>query len=387
MMSVASVFVKNTFLVFKAAEEEQFARPHLCGHRSKSAEICRPSVARDAAVPQAQFESQLCRLNFLLRDGQEQGELSAAVPGAPSLASEKPTLQKALSSASGLMKAVGSNNSVSTMAPEDEEGCEEFGAASQPQAPLQDKPKPPRLTQAGVQPHAQPPQEKQLYRPPHLQARQQALHEERDRLRADRMRNSLGAQAAHGRSDRTRCYSSLSGESSQGSHRGASGGANTHNTMAFGKGFQHCNVPKNRSLAKDFTQAGPERAPTTLMLRNIPNRYTQPELIQELESLGFMGSFDFFYAPIDTGTMGNVGYAFVNFLSPAWAAQCQRLLGGYAFRNHQQRSRKKVATVSVAHLQGLEANIRHYENTAVNVRAHLKQCGPVIMSCIANSLA
>lgn len=141
--------------------------------------------------------------------------------------------------------------------------------------------------------------------------------------------------------------------------------------LSITKGFQHYTVPKNHNLAKEFPQASLEQPPTTLMIRNIPNRYTQHELIKELESVGFMGSFDFFYAPMDTGTMGNVGYAFVNFCSPAWAALCQQVLEGYAFRSHQQRSRRKVATVSVAHIQGLEANMRHYENTAVSTRMRL----------------
>mmetsp|Transcript_46905 Transcript_46905/g.131946 ORF Transcript_46905/g.131946 Transcript_46905/m.131946 type:complete len:264 (-) Transcript_46905:128-919(-) len=151
--------------------------------------------------------------------------------------------------------------------------------------------------------------------------------------------------------------------------------------------FQHQNVPKSLNLAAEFQKATPEEPPTTMMIRNIPNRYSQRELIAELEALGFAGSFDFFYAPIDSGTMGNVGYAFVNFVDPYWAEHCQRTLTGYAFKKHQQKVRRKIATVSVAHLQGLQANIRHYENAAVNGRNRSKCYGPVIMTAIASAMA
>jgi len=150
--------------------------------------------------------------------------------------------------------------------------------------------------------------------------------------------------------------------------------------------FQHTRVPRNLDLANAFSKVGLEKPPTTMMIRNIPNRYTQRELIRELEGLGFAGSFDFFYAPIDSGTMGNVGYAFVNFVDYTWGERCRNMIEGYCFKKHQQKMRRKVATVSVAHLQGLQANIAHYENSAVNGRARAKRCGPVIMTSIASAL-
>jgi len=81
-------------------------------------------------------------------------------------------------------------------------------------------------------------------------------------------------------------------------------------------------VPKSLDFAQE-SKASTE-PPTTVMLRNIPNRYTQLELIEELESLGFVSCFDFLYAPTDFGTMGNVGYAFINFTTADWAARALR---------------------------------------------------------------
>jgi len=81
-------------------------------------------------------------------------------------------------------------------------------------------------------------------------------------------------------------------------------------TSHDGKVYRHSHVPKSGNFVQELSKQGV----TTLMLRNIPNRYTQAELISELEGLGFgSGSFDFFYLPVDKGTSSNVGYAFVNF--------------------------------------------------------------------------
>merc|ERR1712241_309467 len=151
------------------------------------------------------------------------------------------------------------------------------------------------------------------------------------------------------------------------------------------KDFTHGLVPKTLNLAEEFSKAV-EAPPTTMMIRNIPNRHTQRELIEELERLGFAGGFDFLYAPTDFGTMGNVGYAFVNFVDAATAVRCRRDLDGFVFKKHQKKNCKKVATVSVAHLQGLQANLRHYERSAVAARARSRGCGPIVMAGLSNAV-
>eukprot|EP00933_Yihiella_yeosuensis_P041453 TRINITY_DN35847_c0_g1_i2.p1 TRINITY_DN35847_c0_g1~~TRINITY_DN35847_c0_g1_i2.p1 ORF type:complete len:390 (+),score=88.25 TRINITY_DN35847_c0_g1_i2:180-1349(+) len=140
--------------------------------------------------------------------------------------------------------------------------------------------------------------------------------------------------------------------------------------------FCHNLVPKNVNLVEKFSESIHE-APTTMMIRNIPNRYTQREFVQELTELGFGGSYDFLYLPLDKGTQCNVGYAFVNFLEPSTAQWCTQVFDNYSFKKFQ-KARGKIAAVSVAHLQGYEANMRHYENSAVHGIARMKkqQQGP-----------
>merc|ERR1719362_1494224 len=55
-------------------------------------------------------------------------------------------------------------------------------------------------------------------------------------------------------------------------------------------------------------------AGTTVMLRNIPNKYTRDMLIKRL-NMSFEGQFDFLYLPIDFRNKCNVGYCFINFRS------------------------------------------------------------------------
>jgi len=148
------------------------------------------------------------------------------------------------------------------------------------------------------------------------------------------------------------------------------------------RNFRHSLVPKNIDMAKPSEASSlADSTSTTLMIRNLPNRYSQDELIDELESLGFLGTFDFFYAPVDVGSLFNVGYAFVNFVDAAWAARCRSMLDGYTFERHLKSptAKRRAATVSVAHLQGFEANMNHYEKAAVSKKARAKRSGPVVM--------
>lgn len=52
---------------------------------------------------------------------------------------------------------------------------------------------------------------------------------------------------------------------------------------------------------------------TTIMLRNIPNKYSRQMLIDQLHSAGFLGQIDYLYLPIDFANRCNVGYCFINF--------------------------------------------------------------------------
>jgi hypothetical protein len=101
---------------------------------------------------------------------------------------------------------------------------------------------------------------------------------------------------------------------------------------------------------------------TTIMLRNIPNRYTNGQLIVELNEEGFAGTYNFLYVPIDFRNNCNVGYAFVNFLTEDWCQSFSEHMEGYRF---QRFNSAKRACCVPAYVQGLEANVEHYRSTLV----------------------
>ncbi|KAF4672480.1 hypothetical protein FOL47_000479 [Perkinsus chesapeaki] len=96
--------------------------------------------------------------------------------------------------------------------------------------------------------------------------------------------------------------------------------------------------------------------------KHIPNRYTQSELIAEINTLGFGGTFDFFYLPIDHNTRANYGYCFINFTAPSVAALFSDAVSG---KQLQQSSSRKVVQIVPAKLQGFDANLLHYSKKAV----------------------
>lgn len=131
-----------------------------------------------------------------------------------------------------------------------------------------------------------------------------------------------------------------------------------------GSGRNHACVPRRVNLASNLEQ-NQNRETTTVMIRNVPNQYHRGHFMQELDRLGLCGKYDFVYLPIDRQTQWNVGYAFVNLESPEECDKCMKLMNGHKFKKLHPGQQQRCAQVSVAHLQGIEANLAHFNNTAV----------------------
>lgn len=102
---------------------------------------------------------------------------------------------------------------------------------------------------------------------------------------------------------------------------------------------------------------------TTVMFRNIPNKYTRDMLVKQLESEPTLqGTYDFVYMPIDFKNQCNVGYAFINFRT---TEACESFLGCYHKFDVGKGLSKKVAEVTPARVQGYEENVQRLRNSPV----------------------
>ena len=93
---------------------------------------------------------------------------------------------------------------------------------------------------------------------------------------------------------------------------------------------------------------------TTLMVRNIPTRFTSVSFLRILDECGFRTSFDFFYLPMDFRTGKNMGYCFLNFYSAAVANSFAILFHG---RRLRMTTSTKVIEVTPSRRQGLRENV------------------------------
>eukprot|EP00929_Paragymnodinium_shiwhaense_P012637 TRINITY_DN12005_c0_g1_i1.p1 TRINITY_DN12005_c0_g1~~TRINITY_DN12005_c0_g1_i1.p1 ORF type:complete len:527 (+),score=86.76 TRINITY_DN12005_c0_g1_i1:195-1775(+) len=107
----------------------------------------------------------------------------------------------------------------------------------------------------------------------------------------------------------------------------------------------------------------PKAEPTTVMLRNIPNRYTQSMLLKLLEERGYAGLYDFVYLPMDFRNGVNLGYAFVNLLRHEDALAFMEMFQGFS---QWVVDSVKVCETSWAHPhQGLLEHVERYRNSPV----------------------
>lgn len=108
---------------------------------------------------------------------------------------------------------------------------------------------------------------------------------------------------------------------------------------------------------------------TTVIVRNICQRYTRAQLLDLLERKGLRLSCDFLYLPVDFSSGKTLGYAFLNFVSNDWAEFCHNVLNGERDAASGEGDDAsggmalKVAWMSAQ--QGLAANIRRYKNSSV----------------------
>ena len=96
---------------------------------------------------------------------------------------------------------------------------------------------------------------------------------------------------------------------------------------------------------------------TTVMIRNIPIKYTDKILNEDLKE--FKGKYDCLYMPYDYEKNGNKGYAFINFVNPLHILYFYETFNG---RKWDQFESNKICELNSAHFQGINEIQKHAKN-------------------------
>ena len=109
----------------------------------------------------------------------------------------------------------------------------------------------------------------------------------------------------------------------------------------------------------DINNVDPRK--TTVMIRNIPNRYTK-EMMMDMFNKKFRDGYNFFYLPIDHEKNANFGYAFINFNDSGVLRAFYQTFHGSKWPVFNS---EKVCEISYARIQGLELCDEHFKNSSL----------------------
>ncbi|KAM3386735.1 hypothetical protein ACQJBY_009959 [Aegilops geniculata] len=115
-----------------------------------------------------------------------------------------------------------------------------------------------------------------------------------------------------------------------------------------------------------------EDSRTTLMIKNIPNKYTSKMLLTAIDE-NHKGTYDFIYLPIDFKNKCNVGYAFINMISPEHIVPFYKIFHG---KRWEKFNSEKVASLAYARIQGKSSLIAHFQNSSLMNED--KRCRPIL---------
>lgn len=115
-----------------------------------------------------------------------------------------------------------------------------------------------------------------------------------------------------------------------------------------------------------------EDSRTTLMIKNIPNKYTSKTLLAAIDEQN-RGSYDFIYLPIDFKNKCNMGYAFINMVDPLQIIPFHKTFNGKRWEKYHSG---KVASLAYARIQGKTALIAHFQDSSLMNED--KSCHPIL---------
>lgn len=100
---------------------------------------------------------------------------------------------------------------------------------------------------------------------------------------------------------------------------------------------------------------------TTLMIRNIPNKYTKELMLETIDAY-FHDAYDFFYLPIDFKNNCNVGYAFINFKD---LKHIEPFYKRFDKKKWAIFNSEKICSIKYARIQGKEECEWHFRDSSL----------------------
>lgn len=137
-----------------------------------------------------------------------------------------------------------------------------------------------------------------------------------------------------------------------------------------------CHVPHVGEAVQSWTGV------VTLMVRNIPRRFTQLMFVKSVNDWGYEGFYDFLYLPFDRKKGTNNGYGFINFID---VHHCKAFRDGFdgAYLDRSVKFRGQPLRVSPATVQGYQANYEHFVQTKTG-RKHDPQFSPLFFPGVSS---
>ena len=118
--------------------------------------------------------------------------------------------------------------------------------------------------------------------------------------------------------------------------------------------------PSSQLLTIDIANLQKDKR-TTLMIRNIPNSFSQEVLLKIVN--GYIPNrFDFFYLPIDFRTQCNLGYCYINVID---VNTVEELYRSFHNKHWPNTPSQKTCQICYARIQGTDQMLEHSKDWAV----------------------
>ena len=184
--------------------------------------------------------------------------------------------------------------------------------------------------------------------------------------------------------NRTRTSSLFSISSNSSGSFGGSGDGNNINIIN-NNNYDYYNISHNKTYQKEPPPRSSDKKfdlnidikrilsledrRTTLMIKNIPNKFKRDLLLKTINE-NFKGTYDLFILPTDANGYKNFGYSFINFTSSYYIPYFYFL---FHHKKWSSTNSQKICEITYSKIQGRSSLLSHYQNKITFKNNELKK--------------